>query len=230
MAFTNTGSFNHSGRGTTRIGVPFENRGLILAGGGTLTFASALDQRGNIGLESALLNLLLPTTNHGRITGNGKILGDITNAPGAHIDPGLSPGTLIIQGSYTHAAGSVLDIELQNRTIFDQLLIDGSANLLGGELALHCFALCGLRIGDSMDVLDVTGELVGAFDSVRLHGFGAGWLFDVGYDYVSDRVLLTVLQVGTPGRVDEPGTALLLFLALTILYRRQNRRFVSGTN
>ena len=62
----------------------------------------------------------------------------------------------------------------------------------------------------------MTGELIGAFASVTLRGFGAGWQFDVLDDGGAHRVSLAVLQVVAPPpcRVDELGTALLALLAL----------------
>jgi hypothetical protein len=102
-------------------------------------------------------------------------------------------------------------------TSFDRLVIDGVASLLGGELALHCFAGCDLHVGDSFSILDAR-ELTGAFGTVSLHGFGPGWQFDMIYDYDADLVRVAVLQAGVPGPqpIPEPGTLALTLSALAL--------------
>jgi hypothetical protein len=67
----------------------------------------------------------------------------------------------------------------------------------------------------------VSGDLIGAFDQLTLHGFGTGWLFDLRYDYSADRVLLEVLQVGTVVPVP---SALVLFAAPALLIAASRHR------
>jgi hypothetical protein len=176
-----------------------------------------LTQKGSIqGGPSATLSVLDGTENFGLVEGFNSIQGRLVNR--GHLHPGFSPGTLLLEDGYTHGVDGVLDIELEGTARFDRLVVDGTAELLGGELALHCYGLCELHEGDRFDFIETT-ELTGVFDSVTLPGFGEGWLFDVDYDYDADRASLEVLQVGA--RVSEPGALLLTALALvaTLLTR-----------
>ncbi len=220
----NTGTFTHAGLGQTRVGVPFENLGKVDVRDGTMRFDNELKQTGLITrIRDAVLVVPGGTVNLGTIAGfrlvNLRTSGEGVLINRGHIVPGESPGTLLIEGGYIHGADGVLDIELQDITTFDRLIIDGDADLLGGELALHCFALCDLDVGDSIDFLDVGGELTGSFAALTLHGFGDGWRFGVEYDYDADRVRLRVLEVGAPppAPVNEPGASLLVLLALVAL-------------
>jgi hypothetical protein len=212
----NLGSFVHEGPRTTSLFVPFENLGRVEVQAGTLRFRDTLTQQGTIlGGRTATLVVLDGTENFGTIEGFGSIQGMLINH--GHLAPGFSPGTLQLAGGYTHAVDGVLDIDLQDAATFDRLVIAGVASLLGGELALHCFAGCGLHVGDSFTFLEAD-DLTGTFSNMSLHGFGPGWRFDVSYDYDADMVRLAVLQVGAPGPqpVPEPGTLALTLIGLAL--------------
>jgi hypothetical protein len=227
--FLNTGTFTHASRGQTRVGVRFENPGKVEVFDGTLRFDNELKQTGLItGARDAVLVVPGGTVNLGTIAGF-RLVNLRTSGEGAlinrgHVVPGASPGTLLIEGGYEHAAGGVLDIELQDSATFDRLTVDGNADLTGGELALHCFARCDLEVGDGIHFLDVGGELTGSFAAVTLHGFGDGWKFGVAYDYGADRVSLRVLQVGAPPPVSEPGAMLMMLLGLAAVVAVRGRR------
>ncbi|MCW5609325.1 MAG: PEP-CTERM sorting domain-containing protein [Rubrivivax sp.] len=210
--FDNSGSVVHLGLGTTEIGIPLENTGAITVHAGRLRIASSFEQRGTVALHDAVLELTAgPLDNFGRITGTGAIEGTGFLVNHGHIAPGLSPGTLALAGGFVQAAGGVFELEVQDRTTFDRLLVGGEAVLQGGELALHCLARCDLAVGDRFDFLVASGGLNGTFDALTLHGFGPGWSFDLAYGAGS--VQLVVLQVGAP--IPEPGRWALLLAGLT---------------
>lgn len=206
----NRGTFIHTGRGETTVALPFDNLGKVEVFDGTLRFGGALVQEGEI-VGDAKATLVVPggTVNRGLIRGFelARIEGHLINE--GRIEPGQSPGSLRIEGDLVHGAGGVLDLELHDASSFDRLAVAGSVQLLGGTLALRCFAGCPLAAGDQLGLIDAAGGLDGRFADVTLHGFGPGWRFDLDYD--GGQVVLDVLQVGA---VPEPATILFLALGL----------------
>jgi hypothetical protein len=179
---------------------------------GTLKFLRTLTQRGTMVLHNAVLEVPNGTENRGIIDGIGTLTvsghGNIINH--GFVAPGLLPegnpgtlriegnlGTLMIDGNYTHAQDAVFEIDLQDVANVDRLMINGDVSLLGGELALFCHN-CNFQVGQTLDILDATGQLTGTFDSVSLNGFPNGWQFDVAYDYAAGIVRLLVQSVPTP--------------------------------
>ena len=209
----NHGRFVHSGRDATWIGLAFHNFGRVEVSAGTLRFLDTLQQEGVIvGGAEATLIVLDGTVNRGLIRGFSAInvRGRIDNQ--GRIEPGQSPGTLHIEGGLDHSAGGVLELEVHDAATFDRLVVDGTLRLLGGTLALRCFAVCPLAAGDRLDLVEAAGGVDGRFADVTLHGFGAGWSFGLGYD--AGRVMLDVRQVGA---VPEPATLLLAAFGLSAL-------------
>jgi hypothetical protein len=190
--------------------------------GGTLKFFRSLTQQGTISLYNAVLEVPNGTENNGIIDGTGKLTvtggGNIINH--GYIAPGFSPGTLLIEGDYTHASDAVLEIELQDVANIDHLMVDGNVSLLGGELALFCYTGCNLKVGDTLDILEATGQLTGTFDIVTLNGFGDGWQFDV--NYATNMVELSVQSV------PEPDTCAMLLAGLGLLQLVMSRRKASA--
>jgi hypothetical protein len=75
--------------------------------------------------------------NSGVLSGSGMILGDLTNN-GGFILPGRSSGVLAVTGTFSQGANGTLVVEDGGATPdgYDQLLIEGAANL-GGNLILR---------------------------------------------------------------------------------------------
>jgi hypothetical protein len=73
-------------------------------------------------------------------------------------------------------------------------------------------------------ILDSTGALSGTFASVTTSGFLNGFAYDVTYDYDADRVLLTVLDVGTPNAVPEPASWAMMIAGFGLVGAGARRR------
>ncbi|HJQ38409.1 MAG TPA: hypothetical protein VKB93_14825 [Thermoanaerobaculia bacterium] len=129
-----SGSFNRNIADTLSIAPAFTNNGSA-SFTGTTTFTGGYTQTGG---QTALLGATLasPSTiqfNGGLVKGNG-ILGGSVAVNGATVSPGLSPGTIMINGNYSQSPTSTLNIELGGTapgTGYDQLIVTGSATLAG---------------------------------------------------------------------------------------------------
>lgn len=101
----------------------------------------------------------------GTLRGAGTIAGAVENTGGV-VEPGDSPGTLTLSGSYVQGAGGKLEIEIAGTGAgqFDTLIVGGVATL-GGTLAL--IPTGGYpdssAIGDSVAFLPYGSSLAGGF-------------------------------------------------------------------
>lgn len=111
--------------------------------------------------------------NQGRITGNGTIGGPVVNF--GSIEPGNSPGTLTINGSYQQVGQIVglgedsgkLNVQVAGTGAnqFDRLVVNGSATLGGG---LVMSFMNGYQPGatDNVQVVSATQGLIKPFDVI----------------------------------------------------------------
>ena len=108
------------------------NEGTLSIGGGrTLTLPNALTNTGSIVVGSGS-TLVLPslTNDGGSVSGAGTIVGTVTST--GTMQPGTSPGTLTIDGSFTQTAAGTLAIEIGGPaagTGHDVLAVSGAATL-----------------------------------------------------------------------------------------------------
>ncbi|MFN0162053.1 MAG: hypothetical protein ACKVQQ_12540 [Burkholderiales bacterium] len=206
-SFVNNGTLRKSGgAGTSTIGVNvgFSNPGTIEALSGTLALP------GNF-------------NNAGLIKGNAQVQATLLINAG-HVAPGTSPGTLTLLGNFQQTGAGTLDIEIASSSVFDTLIVTGTAQL-GGTLALQCLGACAIATNDSMVILDSTGALTGVFAAVSTSGFGAGFTYNVQYDYGNDLVRLNVTNAGVPPIPEPEGWAMLLAgFGLTAFAAQRRRR------
>jgi hypothetical protein len=120
---------------------------------------------------------------NGTIRGFGTLVVDpanrITNSGGT-ISPGLSPGTLTINGSYEQQAGGRLLIEMAgtNSADYDHLIITNTATL-GGTLELRFINGFAPKQGDKFNFLHVGGIMSNGFANVEVKNLAPGFQFNV---------------------------------------------------
>jgi len=96
----------------------------------------------------------------GTIQGNGTLLGNVTVNPGGTVAPGLSPGTLTIDGDFNFIDG-VLEIEVAETGAgqFDVLHVTGNAILTGGTILFSFLDDFLPTEGLTLDFLTATGTV-----------------------------------------------------------------------
>jgi hypothetical protein len=143
-AFIGTGKFNIGGNlnvtgpstigaGTVTVGGPTAvNDKLVVAAGATLTGAQPLTV-GTAGTLNVNGTVNQPVTAAGIVSGNAHFGSDLTIQPGARLQPGNSPGTVIVSGSMSLNGNYDWDIAANNNTspgsAFDQVTVTGTTKL-----------------------------------------------------------------------------------------------------
>ncbi len=107
--------------------------------------------------------------------GNGTLEGDVTSF--GLVSPGSSADSLSIVGDFTQAAAAEVLIELASASSFDRLLVTGGVTL-DGALAVSLIDGFTPQAGQSFDILDWGGALVGGFAALNLPGLAAGLRWD----------------------------------------------------
>ena len=117
------------------------------------------------------------------VLGNGTLAVPQANRMvqnGGFIAPGLSPGTLTIQGNYEQTANGRLDIEVAGTGAgqFDVLNVTGNATI-GGGLRLKFIDGFAPRQGDLFEFLDIGGTFANNFANVELRNLAPDFQFEV---------------------------------------------------
>jgi T5SS/PEP-CTERM-associated repeat protein len=148
------------------VGIDTESAGRITMEGGRLEVVGTL----TVGPRGTLLGI--GTVNAGNRLINGGI-----------VSPGLSPGTLTIQGNYEQTAAGRMIVEAAGMGAgeFDELVVTGNATL-GGKLVLEFLDGFAPRQGDALMFLDVGGTLAGQFANVELRNLAPEFQFDLRRD------------------------------------------------
>jgi T5SS/PEP-CTERM-associated repeat protein len=141
----------------------------------------------------------------GTLTGDGTLIGYVANVGGT-IAPGLSTGTLMIEGDSFMSDTAELEIEIGglNPGEFDVLDVTGATHL-SGVLKVSLFEGFTPEIGDTFDII-LASLFSGEFDNVMFPVFD-GLTFDVLYE--TDLVQLSVRAVPIPAAVWLFGSGLL---------------------
>ncbi|XHR28664.1 MAG: autotransporter domain-containing protein [Chthoniobacteraceae bacterium] len=100
----------------------------------------------------------------GYLGGSGLIVGNVTND--AIVSPGNSPGTLTISGNYTQSSAGTLYIQIASATVYDKLVVSGSA-VLGGTLAVTS----SKQLRTEYTILTADAGVSGSFASISADSF-----------------------------------------------------------
>jgi subtilase-type serine protease len=138
---------------------------------GSLTLASTDTVKINVTIDAG-----------GTLGGTGTIAGNVANAGGA-LKPGDAPGVLTITGDLTDSQSSALDILLGGTTPgteYSQLIVDGTASLLG-SLDLSLVDGFSLASGETFDIVGTGDGLTNGLTSLSLDG-AACWTSSGGFE------------------------------------------------
>jgi hypothetical protein len=118
----------------------------------------------------------------GRVEGIGTFNGARFVNPGGIVSPGLSPGTLAIEGDYEQGAGGTLVIEVASpeEGQFDVLRVTGNA-ILAGTLEVRFLDGFLPKTGNTLEVVRAEGTLTGQFATVNFPDLAAGFAADLEF-------------------------------------------------
>ena len=178
------------------------NTGTLDVGqGGEIRGTGALVTSGSTVMSGAgRLNFTSVTaTGTSSMSMNGQIAALTTSLDGAAFI-GFSPGEVEFTGNVTLEPGLALEIEIGGNGAagvdFDHLQVMGDLEL-GGTLKPRLINGYIPGPGESFAVIECDGEMTGTFATID-QPFGSLGTFNVSYDEVNDRVLLTFSTTG-PG-------------------------------
>jgi T5SS/PEP-CTERM-associated repeat protein len=138
------------------------------------------DSQGTVTLSDATLSPSGGVTlgELGKLLGTGTVFGIVSNQ-GGEVAPGLSPGTLTIDGDYEQTSG-LLRMEVAGAAPgqFDVLKVTGKATI-GGELMIEFLDGFAPRQGDAIELLDFAGTLNGQFTDIEILNLAPEFRFDL---------------------------------------------------
>lgn len=170
------GTFKRSGAGSPASFSPgFTNAGTVQLLSGTTNFNTFTQSGGTLQLNGGNAgSASTMAINGGSLSGFGTVTGNVAMGAANLIVGGAAPGTLIINGNYTQAAGTTVNIQLNGPaagTQYDQLKVTGAATISGGTLsAAYGFTPTN---GQTFDVMQMTSH-TGDFTTYSLPTFGPG--------------------------------------------------------
>jgi hypothetical protein len=232
--FTNGGTFVQSGTaGSTTIGFSFNNLGTVDVKSGTLNVA-VLTNSGVVQVEAmasvsvtgsytqtagstavangAILAASPVSIQAGTLSGNGDVLGDVTNA--GTVKVGASPGAFYLLDNYTQTSSGVLNIGIAGASPgsgYDVLAVNGLANL-GGTLNVNLVDFFVPSVSQSFTIIPTIST--GAFAVTNLPGGTAGTF---GVVYGPDGVSIAANGFGSTA-TPTPIPAELQSLAIAVGY------------
>jgi hypothetical protein len=140
-----------------------QSQGITILGGGTLTAGQGIDIEGGV------------------IAGTGTLDGNVSNSGTLEVGVPDTPGVLTITGDYTQTSAGDLYVEIGGKnagTDYDQLQIDGNANLDG---ALSVLLINGYtQDGQSTFQVLTAGAVHGTFAAVLNDGASFSVTYDSG--------------------------------------------------
>ncbi|MEW6386615.1 MAG: autotransporter-associated beta strand repeat-containing protein [Thermodesulfobacteriota bacterium] len=158
--------------GTSNLSAVISNGALTKAGTGSLTLSGANTYAGLTTVQAGTLNLTggvrdTTVSAGGTLTGTGTVTGALNNS--GTINPGNSPGTLNVDGSFTQGAGGTLQVEIASPTSYDRIVVTGAPGTasLNGTVAPILSGGYLPRTNQIIpDIITTTGGLTGTFSQI----------------------------------------------------------------
>lgn len=166
--FTSAGSFGNAGQ--IRIG---PTSTLMAPGNYVQTGGATILETGTF--AAALMNIQA-----GVLTGNGTVTSPVSSA--GSVRPGLSPGQIIVSGTYAQTGAGDLTIEIGGSTAgsgYDRLNVSASATL-NGALKVSLINGYDPPVAATFDVL-IAGSIANTFASTQLPALSGGRCWNVAY-------------------------------------------------
>lgn len=201
--FDNVGTLDVYGGFVLASGSRLTNRGLLRMNSGELiidtqaelTGLGRFEQSDGTTFVNGLLRAPLVQLDGGVLKGTGVIDGNVVVGQFAAWRPGNSPGTQTVLGNA--AVWGDLDIEIENLTVHDRLVIGGNFSMPGGRLNLVFDPGFTPVDGDVIDWLQTAPGTASVYGFVQVQGLASG--FDLGVDPVTGRIeLLDLAAVQIP--------------------------------
>ena len=167
----------------------------------------------------------------GTLAGNGTINGHVFNLGGT-VGPGLSPGTMTINGDFHLGSGGTLDLEIGGLTagLYDQLLVSGNV-FLDGTLNLIFIDDFLPKVDDLLTDLITFDELTfGSNFNLTFSGLNNDWQYKTLFGQTSFG-FRSLSDASAP--VPEPSTLLLLsggVIGLACYTRKRKNKNERGTS
>jgi hypothetical protein len=162
------------GEGFVEVGVDckFVAHDLDVGGASPGTIRLLADSSELIVTGSAVIN------QGGRIEGVGTFEGPRFINAGGFVSPGLSPGTLTINGDYEQTGTGVLGIKSAGSDASQGTLLHVTGNAaLGGIVAIAFVDGYLPQAGDAFPFVQVEGATTGAFERIKIGGVAEGLAF-----------------------------------------------------
>ncbi len=136
----------------------------LLALDGVVEAGETLVNQGTLWVQNSLTSSSVKIAAGATLGGIGVINGNLIND--GILSPGNSPGTLVVNGNYVQGAGGVFDLEIASATLFDRLVVNGTASLAGTLRIIPFAGFSGLTVGQQIPFLTATGGVSGGFDTI----------------------------------------------------------------
>jgi len=200
-----------TGASVTATSLTLNHGTLLVSGGSRLEFGTGTVANGTmtVGSTSEVQVQSLTVLSGGVVDGRGRIVGNVHNQGGV-IRPGNSPGILEIDGDYTQDGGT-LQLEIGGLAAgvdFDQLVVTGDFNMLGGVIEFAFIDGFAPTVGQTFSFFDVSGSFTN-LATFTVSGLENGWEFSTDYDAETGGFSMTSLNDGI-AVVPEPSTIMLL--------------------
>lgn len=203
----NTGTFTNTYALLNAVKV--DNSGTISEGPGHAGYGSYQQYVGET-INNGIIEMTTIEILGGILKGTGTLIGSVIIGPGATVIPGLSPGTLNIDGDLHSNGNYVFEIAGLNSGQYDVLDIDGNAFFTGGNFKFDFIDGFIPSAGDHWDFL--VADSLNGFDTVGFTFAGLGDGLGIDLNNEGGKISLTVITA-----VPEPETYAMLLAGLGLM-------------